>query len=237
MNDIWTMVWKEWRDTIFPGGKVDFLRPLVFIALLGIIWPSIAGPEWLKLTTFMVVTSVILPFFFILNYIGEVFAGERERHTLETLLASRIADQAILWGKVIASIGYIWGMTLIGSLLGVVVANLSQGQGPWMFYTPFSRWLEVLFFALLASLLSASGGILISLHSATVRQAQQTVLLGSLVLFVVLYFAIKTVPSQWLQAMSSTQIMLIAMLVLVSLDAIFLGIAMASFRRARLISK
>ncbi len=65
-------------------------------------------------------------------------------------------------------------------LLGVVVVNLAKGQGPWMFYTPVSHWLAVLLFSLLAGLLSASGGILVSLHSATVRQAQQTLLLSSL---------------------------------------------------------
>ncbi len=101
MSDIWTMVWKEWRDALFPGGKVEPLRPLVFIALLGIIWPLITGQSWLTVSTAMVLLTVFFPFFYILNYIGDAFAGERERHTLATLLASRISDRAILWGKVV----------------------------------------------------------------------------------------------------------------------------------------
>lgn len=235
MSDIWTIVWKEWRDGLFPGGKMESLRPLIFIALLGILWPLISGRSWLTLSTFMVLMSVWFPFFFILNYIGDAFAGERERHTLETLLASRISDQAILLGKLIATVSYIWGMALIASLLGMVVLNLSKGQGPWMFYTPFSHWLGVLFFTLLACLLSASGGILVSLHSATVRQAQQTLLLSSLVLSMAIYFIVRTVPPQVFTAMSYSQIVLIAVLVLTVIDAILLAISMASFHRSRLI--
>ena len=235
MSDTWTIVWKEWRDSIFPGGKVEFYRPLVFIAFLGIIMPLIDRQGWLALSSAMVLGSVFFPYFYILTYIGDAFAGERERHTLETLLASRIADRAILWGKVIAAVSYVWGMTVIASLLGLVVVNLAEGPGPWMFYTPVSGWLTVLLATILSCLLAASGGILVSLHSATVRQAQQTLSLGSLVLFVVVFLGVRAVPAQLLLSMSTSQIFLIAMLVLAAIDAILLAIAMASFHRSRLI--
>jgi ABC-2 type transport system permease protein len=235
MNDTWTIVWKEWKDAIIPGGKVEYIRPLLFIALLGIIWPLITGQPWLTLSTGTLLICVIFPFFYILNYVGDAFAGERERHTLETLLASRISDQAILWGKVIATVSYIWGMALIASLMGAVVVNLSIGQGPRMFYTPISHWLGMLILTMLACLLSASGGILVSLHSATARQASQTLLLSMLVLLVVIYFIIRAVPVQLIQALGYSQIMLIAILILAVIDAILLAISMASFRRSRLI--
>jgi len=235
MSDIWTIVWKEWRDAILPGGKVEPFRPLVFIALLGLIWPLITGQQWLKLSAAMALLTPFFPFFYILNYVGDAFAGERERHTLETLLASRISDKAILWGKVIATVGYIWGLAIVASLVGAVVVNVAKGQVPWTFYSPVSGWLGVLLLTLLTCLLSASGGILVSLHSATVRQAQQTLLLGSLGLWIVIYFVVRAVPAQWLQSISPSQALLIAMLVLAVLDGILLAISMASFRRARLI--
>jgi ABC-2 type transport system permease protein len=235
MSDIGTIVWKEWRDSIFPGGKMEFFRPLVFIAFLGIIVPLIDRQEWLTLSTAMGLASVFFPYFYILNYIGDTFAGERERHTLETLLASRISDRAILWGKVISTVSYIWGMTVIASLLGLVVVNLAKGPGPLMFYTPVSGWLAVLIASMLACLLAASGGILVSLHSATTRQAQQTLLLGSLALFVVIYLVVRALPPQLFLGMSSPQMFLIAMLVMAILDAVLLGISMASFHRSRLI--
>jgi ABC-2 type transport system permease protein len=200
-----------------------------------ILWPWITGLSWLTLSAAMFLLSIYLPFFFILNYIGDAFAGERERHTLETLLASRISDQAILWGKVIATVLYIWGLSIISSLVGAVIVNLTKGEGPWMFYSPVAQWLEVLTVIMLASLLSASGGILISLHSATVRQAQQTSLLSSLALGVVLYFVIRAVPRQMVAALNYSQFLLIAILVLAAIDAVLLAISIASFHRSHLI--
>jgi hypothetical protein len=104
-----------------------------------------------------------------------------------------------------------------------------------MFYTPVSGWLAVLIASMLACLLAASGGILVSLHSATIRQAQQTLLLGSLALFVVIYLVVRALPPQLFLGMSSSQMFLIAMLVMAVLDAILLGISMASYHRSRLI--
>ena len=210
MSDIWTIVWKEWIESIFPGGKLVSLGPIFFIALLGVIFPLIDRLGWLTLSTAMVLLSVFFPYYYILIYIGDAFAGERERHTLATLLASRISDRAILWGKVIATVCYIWGMAVIASL-------------------------AILIFSLLACLLASSGGILVSLHSATVRQAQQILAIGSLALFVVIYLVLRALPPQLFLGMSSSQMFLIAMLVIAVLDAILLGISMASFHRSRLI--
>ena len=58
------------------------------------------------------------------------------------------------------------------------MVNLSQGQGQWVFYTPINLFVVVLVLSFLTTLLAASGGVLISLKSATVRQAAQTMLLG-----------------------------------------------------------
>lgn len=237
MNDIWTMVWKEWRDSIIPGGKIGNTRSLVFMAFLGVVLPWVDRRGWLSLSTAMLAATILFPYFYILNYIGDAFAGERERHTLETLLASRIPDRAILWGKVIATISAIWGMTVAASLIGCGVANLGAGAGGWHFYAPASSWLAVLCASLLACLLAASAGILVSLHSATTRQAQQTLTLGSLGLFLLLYLLIRALPGAWFAEMSADQLFLIALMALAILDAILLGVARVSFHRAKLIDR
>ena len=208
---------------------------IFFIALQGVTFPLINRQGWLTLSTAMVLVSILFPYYYVLLYIGDAFAGERERHTLETLMASRISDRAIFWGKVVATLSYIWGMTLIASLLGLVVVNLAIGQRPWMFYTPGSSWLAILIASMLVSLLAASGGILVSLHSATVRQAAQTLGIGSVALFVVIFIVVRALPPQLFQGMSPSQIFLIVMLFVALLDFILLGISMASFHRSRLI--
>jgi ABC-2 type transport system permease protein len=234
MNDLWTMVWKEGRDAFFPQGRPVSLGSLMFLALLGIVFPLIDRQGWLTLSGAMVLLNIFFPYYFILVYIGDSFAGERERHTLETLLASRISDRAILWGKVVSTVGYIWGMTLVASMLSMVVVNLAQGA-PWTFYSPIGLWLGVLILSLLACLFSASGGVLVSLHSRTARQASQTFSLGSLGLFMAVYLVARALPPRLFAGLSGSQIQLMVILFLAVLDAIIMAISIASFRRSHLI--
>lgn len=235
MNDLWTMIWKEMKDSVLQGGWSALIRPLLLIGILGIGFPLRLGLQWLVLTPIAMGLILYIPFLVILSFVGDVIAGERERHTLETLLASRINDRAILLGKVIVTAGYAWGTALVGLLLGLVVANLSKGQGSWQFYTHIDLFLESLALSLLASLLGVSGGVLISLHSATVRQAQQLLAVATLVLVVGGVLALKAVPAQAISSLSASQIWLIVIAVLAVLDVLLLGASLVSFRRSRLI--
>ncbi|HEY6539428.1 MAG TPA: ABC transporter permease [Ktedonobacteraceae bacterium] len=235
MNDLWTMIWKETKDSVLQGGWSALIRPLLLIVILGIFLPLRLGLQWLALTPIAIGIILYIPFTLILTFVGDAIAGERERHTLETLLASRISDRAILLGKVIVTTGYAWGTALVGLLLGLLVANLSKGQGSWHFYTHVDLFVEALALSLLTSLLGVSGGVLISLHSATVRQAQQILIVATLVLVVGGVLALKAVPAQAISSLSSSQIWLIVMAVLAVLDAILLGVSLVSFRRSRLI--
>jgi ABC-2 type transport system permease protein len=234
MNDIWTMIWKETKDSLLQGGLLAVIRPLMLIGILGIVLPWRLGLQWLALTPIAMGLVFYIPFIVILSFVGDAIAGERERHTLETLLASRISDRAILLGKVIVTTGYAWSTALVGLLLGLFVANLSKGQGSWEFYPHFDLLLEALALSLLTSLLGASGGVLISMRSATVRQAQQILIVATLVLVAGGVALIKLLPAQAISSLSASQIWLIAMAVLAVLDAILLGVSLVSFRRSRL---
>ena len=235
MNDIWTMIWKETKESLLQGGWSAWIRPLLLIGILGIGFPWRFGLQWLALTPLVMGIVLYVPFIVILSFVGDAIAGERERHTLETLLASRISDRAILLGKIIVTASYAWGTALLGLLLGLIVANLSKGQGSWEFYTHVDLLLEALALRLLTSLLGVSGGVLISLRSATVRQAQQILIVATLVLVAGGVLTLKAVPAQAISSLSNSQIWLIAMAVLAVLDAILLGVSLVSFRRSRLI--
>jgi ABC-2 type transport system permease protein len=234
MNDLWTMIWKETKESLLQGGLSAWIRPLLLVGILGIGFPWRFGLQWLALVPLVMGLVIYVPFIVILSFVGDAIAGERERHTLETLLASRISDRAILLGKVIVTTGYAWGTALLGLLFGLVVANLSKGQGSWQFYTHVDLLLEALALSLFASLLGVSGGVLISLRSATVRQAQQLLIVATLVLIVGGVVVIKVLPAQAISSLSTSQIWLIAMAVLAVLDAILLGVSLVSFRRSRL---
>jgi ABC-2 type transport system permease protein len=235
MSDFWTMVWKEIRDSIFSGYRTELIIPLLVIAIMGFIIPWQFGQSWISLSPAVVFIVSYIPFFLTTSYIGDAVAGERERHTLETLLASRISDQAILWGKVVVTIAYVWGLTLIGLLPGLVVANLSSGGGHWEFYNPIDIFLEMLLLSLLASLLSTSGGVLISLRAATVRQAQQTMAVGTLFLLIAIVLILKSIPASILSSLTNSQILLFFIAAFAILDLVLAVILSVVFRRSRLI--
>ena len=235
MSDIWTMLWKETKDSVLQGGWSASVRPVILLGILGILMPWRFGAQWLALTPLVVGIVLYIPFIVILSFVGDAIAGERERHTLETLLASRISDRAIMLGKVILTTGYAWGTALLGLLLGLIVANLSNRQAGWEFYTQVDLLLETLALSLLSNLLGVSGGVLISLRSATVRQAQQMLIVATLVLMVGGALALKAAPAPALSTLSASQFWLIAIAVLAVLDAILLTASLASFRRSRLI--
>jgi len=124
MSDILTMMWKESKDVFFQGGGRSLLRPLIVVGLIGIYIPLQLGPQWLDLPLIGMFLLLWAPFFVIITFIGDVIAGERERHTLETLLASRMPDRAILLGKVATTVLYGWAMGVLSLLVGLLVVNL-----------------------------------------------------------------------------------------------------------------
>ena len=234
MNDLWTMIWKEWKDFLLSGGRSDLLRPLLILGILGIVLPLSFRLRWIDLDSAPVLIILYAPFMFVTSFIGDAIAGEHERHTLETLLASRISDRAILLGKVLVAVGFTWGMTLFSLLLGAIVVNWSQEQGQWVFYAPINLFV-VLVMSLLTILLAASGGVLISLKSATVRQASQTMLLGEILLGFAVYVVVRFLPASMTASLTTSQMVSIILLSLVVLDAILLAASLLSFQRSRLI--
>jgi ABC-2 type transport system permease protein len=236
MSDLLTMMWKESKDLLFQGGWRALIGPVLLVGILGIYLPLQGGLQWLELSPIEMVVILWIPFFVIINFIGDAIAGERERHTLETLLASRISDRAILLGKVVVTVGYAWGMALGGLLLGLILVNLFRGNGGgWMFYHPFDLFLEALALSLVTCLLGASAGVLVSLRASTVRQAQLTLSIGTLVLVFGGISALQALPTNFVASLTYSQFLLLVLAVFAVLDVILLGASLVSFRRSRLI--
>lgn len=234
MSDILTMVRKEAKDVFFQGGWKSLIRPLLVIGIMGIYLPLQFGSQWVDLTPVGMILLLWIPFFVIISFIGDVIAGERERHTLETLLASRMPDRAILLGKVVTTVLYAWGMGILSLLLGPVVVVLFRTQGNWMFY-PLDLFVDALVLSLLVNLLGASAGVLVSLRVSTVRQAQQILGIGTVVFVFGIIFVVQVVPANVISSLTYAQFLLIAIAVIAVLDAILLGLSLLSFQRSRLI--
>ncbi|HEY7124974.1 MAG TPA: ABC transporter permease [Ktedonobacterales bacterium] len=237
MSDLWTMIWKEWKDVLFQGGGWRaWIRPLLMLGIAGVYVPLQSGRLWLSLTPLSLFVLLWIPFYLIINLIGDAIAGERERHTLETLLASRMPDRAILLGKVLIVVGYGMGLLLASLLLGLVLVNLTNSEGAWQFY-PSDLLLGVIVLGLAVTLLGAGGGVLVSLRSSTVRQAQQVLGIGTLVVTFGVGFALsKLLPGDFFVTYTVAQLLLFATLLFALIDVVVLGYAVVRFQRARLIA-
>ena len=170
--DIQTMVWKEWKEILLQGGRRGRWNLLLFVAVFGIFMPWQFGRAWVTSPTSLIYWAWV-PLFLVTTVIADAFAGERERHTLETLLASRLPDRAILFGKIAAAVSYGWGISMASMLLGLVTINVLHGNGRLLLY-PLVVMVSIVVLSFLSAILAAGAGVLISLRASTVRQAQQT---------------------------------------------------------------
>lgn len=240
--DIWTVMWKEWRELLARRGSMrgGILSLLLVIGILSIFAPLQMGRAWVESLTVLGFSSW-MPFLLVTSVVADSFAGERERHTLETLLASRLPDRAILLGKIGTAMSYGWGLTLTSLLLGVITVNVAHGRGRLLVYPPLIGFGAV-GSSLLTAGLAATAGVLISLRASTVRQAQQTMRTTSMLLLLLPLFGIRALPVAWraslvgaFTAFGTTNVVLMTAAIVVVLDIGLLVAAMTRFRRARLI--
>lgn len=240
--DIWTIVWKDWKELVLQRGGMrrGWLNILVLLGVFGVFLPLQTGREWVT-SPLVIMSWAWVPIILVTSVIADSFAGERERHTLEMLLASRMPDEPILLGKLMAAVGYAWGVTMASLILGLVTVNLAHAHGRILLY-PAGLAVGGAVASLLTAALAAGAGVLVSLRAPTVRQAQQTLGIITMVIVWVPILGVNVLPREWLstagrlaRGMDISQALLVAALVLGIADAGLVAAARARFKRARLI--
>jgi ABC-2 type transport system permease protein len=239
--DYRTELWKEWKELLLaPGDRRSSLLTLVLpVIVMGVVLPLQAGRAWLE-SPITLLAWAWLPLFLVINVIADSFAGERERRTLETLLATRLPDRAILFGKMGAAIVYAWGLTLVMLLVGLVTVNVRYGSGQFLTYAP-TTLVAAVGLSLLATTLISAAGVFVSLRAPTTKQAQQRLSMAVMALFFVPFFGVQALPASWVAsylafAMENTGLSLaVVAAVLLVLDAALVGAAVGRFQRSRLI--
>lgn len=239
--DIVTVAWKEWlefRDQLLKF-KRGGLSALVVLVMLGIFTPIQMGPLWLT-SPLMLAYWPLLSSGMVSTLIADAFAGERERHTLETLLASRLSDRAILLGKVVAAMLYGLVFTFANLVVGVITLTIVHwGEG---LQAPAPSHVAYLFSLVTLACSTLAGiGVFISLKASTVRQAQQTLGIIMMVLFIGPVLFIQLLDSDARLSLASRlttvgtgRMVAWACGVLAAASAILIGMAMARFKRGRL---
>jgi ABC-2 type transport system permease protein len=242
MSDVLTVAWKEVKELLAMGGnlKGGRLGMIIMVGVFGVLLPLQTGEAWVT-SPLTIAYWAWVPLMLVTGLIADSFAGERERHTLETLLAGRLPDGAILLGKVGAAIAYGWGFMLIMFIVGLITVNVAHGHGRLLLYS-WSFTAGAFGCGLLTSCLAASAGVLVSLRAATVRQAAQSLSIAIMLCIFVPAFGIPALPKPWkasllqaAMALSVAQWIAVGSGALVTIDAMLLLAAMARFKRARLI--
>src|SRR5512134_2567890 len=168
-HDIFTVMWKEWKELLQLQGssRSGLIGLLIMIAIFGIVMPIQWGAMWVESGASLTLW-LIIPMMLALTIVADTFAGERERHTLETLLASRLSDRGILLGKLSAAVIFEWVITQLVFLVALIPTNILHGRGELILYTATVAGSGMLLSFLIALLVSMIG-IMISLRSSTVR--------------------------------------------------------------------
>jgi ABC-2 type transport system permease protein len=239
--DILTVAWKELREMFVQGdprGRSK-MSLILLVIIFGIVLPLQNGRDWVSSPISIMVWGW-MPFLWVSGIVADSFAGERERHTLESLLSTRLSDRAILIGKLLSALLYGCILTWIILLVSLITVNVAYGFGELLLFSlPLS--IGAITFSILVSGLAASVGVLVSLHAGSVRQAQQLMSVGMLVLFIPLML-LQFLPSSLRQSLirdagkiNPAQAVIWIALGLLFLDAVLTAIGMHLFQRSKLI--
>lgn len=242
LNDIVTIIQKDLKEILSARGnrKSSLIYLGIVVALIGIFMPLQSGPLWLTEPILSLVWSWF-PVFLMISLVTDSIAGERERNTLETLLASRLSDRSILLGKIAGAVIYGWSISVIGNLLAVVTINVRFSTGSFQFY-PLSLFLVLLLLPLVVGILMSSLGVLVSLNAPTARAAYQKLSLVMLGLWFLPMIFMNVAPesiqiqvNRFLNSINIIQFAGFAIGLLLLVNIVLIRIAMQKFQRTRLI--
>ena len=258
MRDLLVVAQKELREIVGAGGgRRGMVRELVFVAIFGLFFPLSQAEAW-RMGVVPAAFVLLIPLFLVGPHVADSFAGERERKTLETLLATRLPDAAIFLGKVFAVCAYAWAVTFLILVASLATLN-ATGAGrpealpgfpapdPGFFLYPAFVWAAWGLGSAATSLLLGAIGTFVSLRAKTVRAAAQAL---TIPLFLIIFGASAGLPVAWRALPEATRDQLTAVagtmsaldfviglaVALLLLDAALLWIGVRRFRRDTLIA-
>lgn len=236
-RDVRTVMWRELKF-LAPQGKRRLQVALSMLVPFGLsIWlPWEAGPDFLAGYIPSMLVSFVLPTLIVGTSIPDSFAGERERKTLETLLATRLPDRAIVLGKIGVAVLCGWSASIIALLIGLLIVNAVHWEGAVILYTPAVLFANLVL-GLLVSLLTASLGTLISLRAKGVQEAQQLLVMILMLPPMIagfLAFAFLDRMRDSIRSADGNTVVIIVLLSLAILSILLAGLALHRFRRDRI---
>jgi ABC-2 type transport system permease protein len=191
MRDTITVFQKECAELLGDWHALygTLVQTAIVIALCGVIVPATKAALWQQAGQVMLLFAVF-PAIIAATIGADTFAGERERKTLETLLATPLSTHAIFLGKIGIAVGLACTTSVVTLGSGILTTNIAQATSA-VFLPEAHIVLTVLVGALGFSLLTAALAMNISLHVPVARTAQQMTSMLSVVIVGALGFALK----------------------------------------------
>jgi ABC-2 type transport system permease protein len=248
LRDAWLVVMKEYREVLLRMGSVKgtIFNLVMIVVVFGVVIPARAGLFWVRYPLMPLVYGW-LPLFLVSALVADSFAGERERHTLETLLTTALPDGAIFLGKLGAAVLYGYGMLIGCMLLGLLSVNVTQKAWAHPLFYRLDTTVGVIVIGFLVTLLIGAIGVLVSIKAPTVRQAGQSLSLGILGVTagpgVLLLWGFGRLPDRWqadiaywvLEPRNAHAMAFWIGVAIAVLDAVILAVAAGRFKRSRLV--
>lgn len=241
------ILWKEIREQYLRGGRPT--TSLAFLlgldVLVGLVLPLVLGQTVDDRETFL---SFVVPLSAIVLSIGcltlpmsvviDSIAGERERHTLETLLASPARDRDIVFGKALSILLAVAVQVAVLSMLCLVSWTIVAGASG--FIAAILLLAGGMAGGFLLSTFMTGLGIFISERAPTIKQGQQWLAYATLPFLLAPSFG-----GAGFRALADAQgaaglvwfALGLFLLVFVVLNAVFWGLALKGFQRGRLLAR
>ena len=173
MRDSLTVLRKELREILGDRHSLYGLLVqggIVFL-LTGIVVPAASGPSWDDVGQITMLYCGF-PAAVAAMVAADAFAGERERRTLETLLATPLDPASIFAGKVASAAAFSVAVGWLSVIAAILAAHAKGGLSPLLMPRP-EALLWVGGVGLGYSLLTATLAVGISLRLSVARSAQQ----------------------------------------------------------------
>ncbi len=244
MDDLRLVLWKEWRSFMRGQSRRQLVLIVATLAFWAVWLPVQTGSGWMTDGILSIFVSVLLPALVVAITVPASIAGERERKTLPTLLASRLPDEAIFYGKLIVptALGIVAMIAVL--IVGLMAANAVSQDGGFRFYDAIVIVPDLVIGSQVA-IATAAAGIAVSLRARRVQDAQQTLtlmmLLPAMAAGLLLFVAMQLSGGIQLAAdrLEGTSGWLIALIFIVVLGIIDVGLIVGArrrFQRGRLIA-
>jgi ABC-2 type transport system permease protein len=204
------------------------IQTAIVVVTCGIIVPYDDTTVWLSPSR-LVLLYAMFPSVVAAGLSADAFAGERERHTLATLLSTPVSDAAIFIGKVATSLGTSLACSVLAISAGIT-STLVRGEDP-LPVIGTSGLATLIGSAFAFAMMTTAIATAVSSRVRVARAAQQIASMITILVSMLIGFAMgqAQIPPTW----SSVAVLDV---VLFLTGSLFLAVGLSAFRRGRAVA-